>query len=126
MYQEHVSNCCQDASRAPDIKAYVITRLKMVGIESIFDLAISIPHQIIDFGGGMLTGVEERVALELVTKAKKALVDSGLLYKDFTAQEFLDKGKNLLRCTTGISKLNSFLKDPSNHRDNGGSGWIST
>jgi RecA/RadA recombinase len=46
-----------------------------------------------------------------VTKAKKALVDSGLLYKDFsTAQEILDRRKNLLRCTTGSAKLDSFLK----------------
>jgi DNA repair protein RadA len=49
--------------------------------------------------------------LELVTKAKKALVDSGLLYKDFyTAQDILDRRKNLLRCTTGSAKFDSFLK----------------
>jgi DNA repair protein RadA len=59
----------------------------------------------------MLTGTDEHVALELVTKAKKALVDSGLLYKDFsTAQDILDSRKNLLRCTTGSAKLDSFLK----------------
>jgi uncharacterized protein YjgD (DUF1641 family) len=37
----------------------------------------------VDVGGGMLTGTDEHVALELVTKAKKALVDYGLLFKDF-------------------------------------------
>jgi hypothetical protein len=92
-----------------DIKPYVITKLKMAGIESVFDLAISIPHQLVDIGGGgggMLTGTDEHVALELVTKAKKALVDSGLLYKDFsTAQDILESTKNLLRCTTGSAKL---------------------
>ncbi len=31
----------------------------------------------------MLTGTDELVALELVTKAKKDLVDYGLLFKDF-------------------------------------------
>jgi DNA repair protein RadA len=94
-----------------DIKPYVITKLKMAGIESVFDLAISIPHQLIDVGGGMLTGTDEHAALELVTKAKKALVDSGLLFKDFcTAQEILERRKNLLRCTTGSAKLDSFLK----------------
>jgi RecA/RadA recombinase len=92
-----------------DIKPYVITKLKMAGIESVFDLAISIPHQLIDIGGGMLTGTDEHIALELVTKAKKALVDSGLLYKDFsTAQDILDR--SLLRCTTGSARLDSFLK----------------
>ena len=94
-----------------DIKPYVITKLKMAAIQSIFDLAISIPHQLVDISDGMLTGTDEHVALELVTKAKKALVDSGLLFKDFcTAQEILERRKNLVRCTTGSAKLDSFLK----------------
>jgi DNA repair protein RadA len=94
-----------------DIKPYVITKLKMVGIESVFDLAISIPHQLVDIDGGMLTGTDEHVVLELVTKAKKALIESGLLYKDFsTAQDIFERRKNLLRCTTGSAKLDSFLK----------------
>jgi DNA repair protein RadA len=94
-----------------DIKPYAITKLKMAGIQSVFDLAISIPHQLVNIGGGRLTGTNEHAALELVTKAKKALVDSGLLYKDFsTAQDILDRRKNLLRCTTGSAKLDSFLK----------------
>src|SRR5215472_13945472 len=85
-----------------DIKPYVITKLKMAGIQSVFDLAISIPHQLVDIGNGMLTGTDEHVALELVTKSKRVLVDSGLLYKDFsTAQDILERRKNLLRCTTG-------------------------
>lgn len=95
-----------------DIKPYLLTKLKMAGIESVFELAISIPHQLTDISGGMLTGTDEHVALELVTQAKKALVDSGLLYKDFsTAQDILDRRKNLLRCTTdtanGLNTLNS-------------------
>jgi DNA repair protein RadA len=94
-----------------DIKPHLITKLKMAGIESIFDLAISIPHQLIGMDGVVLTGTDEHVALELVTKAKKALVDCGLLYKDFsTAEEILDRRKHLLRCTTGSAKLDSFLK----------------
>ena len=91
-----------------DIKPYVITKLKMAGIQSVFDLAISIPHQLVDIGGGTLTGTDEHVALELVTKAKRVLVDSGLLYKDFsTAQDILDRRTNLLKCTTGSPKLDS-------------------
>src|SRR5215469_1272706 len=85
-----------------DIKPYIITKLKMAGIQSIFDLAISIPHQLVDINDGMLTGTKEQVALELVTKAKKALIDSGLLYKDFsTAQDILDRRKHIINCTTG-------------------------
>jgi hypothetical protein len=74
-------------------------------------LAIFIPHQLIDIGGGVLTWTDEHFSLEPVTKAKKALVDSGLLYKDFYAvEEILDRRKNLFRCTTGSAKLDSFLK----------------
>jgi hypothetical protein len=62
-----------------DIKPYLITKLKMAGIESSTWLFLSL----IDVGRGMLTGTDEHAALELVTKAKKALVDSGLLYKRF-------------------------------------------
>ena len=76
-----------------------------------FDLAISIPHQLTDVSGGALTGTDERIALELVTKAKKALVDIGILYKDSsTAQDILERRKNLPRCTTGSAKLDSSLK----------------
>jgi len=94
----------------PEVKPHLITKLKGAGIESIFDLAISIPHQLIE-DGGVLTGADAQIALELVMKAKKALIDSGLLAKDFsTAEEILERRKNLLRCTTGSSNLNSFLK----------------
>ncbi|MDQ6862988.1 MAG: hypothetical protein M3044_04115 [Thermoproteota archaeon] len=54
-----------------EIKPHLITKLKGAGIESIFDLAISLPHQLIE-DGGILTGADAQVALELVTKAKKA------------------------------------------------------
>ena len=39
----------------------------VAGIDSVFDLAISIPHQLTDVGGGALTGTDEGIALELVT-----------------------------------------------------------
>ena len=70
-----------------EIEPYLITKLKMAGIESIFDLAKSIPHELIEVGGGILTGADEHVEPGLVTKAKKALVDSGLLIKDFSTVE---------------------------------------
>jgi DNA repair protein RadA len=93
-----------------EIKPHLITKLKVAGIESIFDLAISIPHQLVE-DGGILTGIGAESALELVMKAKKALIDSGSLAKDFSsAAEILERRKNLLRCTTGSSNLDSFLK----------------
>ena len=69
-----------------EIKPHLITRLRAAGIESIFDLAISIPHQLIE-DGGILTGADTHVALDIVMKAKKALIDSGLLAKDFSTAE---------------------------------------
>ena len=56
-------------------------------------MSISIAHQLVDIGGGMLTGTDEHVALELVIKAKKALVDSGLLYKDFSTSGYFREEK---------------------------------
>lgn len=93
----------------PEIKQHLITKLKSAGIESVFDLAIFLPHDMII--NGILTGVDAQIALDLVMKAKKALVDSGMLLKDFsTAEQMLEKRKNLLKCTTGSSRLDSFLK----------------
>ena len=67
MSQAAAKVCLEDL----DIKPYMITKLKMAGIESVSDLAISIPHQLVDIQGGMLTGTDEHVALELVTKAEQ-------------------------------------------------------
>ena len=93
-----------------EIKPHLITKLKWAGIESIFDLAISMPHQLIE-DGGILTGADAQVALDIVMKAKRALIDSGLLAKDFsTAEEILERRKDLRKCTTGSPKLDSFLK----------------
>jgi hypothetical protein len=76
-----------------EIKLSLITKLKGAGIESIFDLAISIPHQLIEHGG-IPTGTDEQAALELVMNARKALIDSGLLAKDFsTAEQILERRK---------------------------------
>ncbi len=65
-----------------EIKPHLITKLKGAGIESIFDLAISIPHQLIE-DGGILTGADAESTLELVMKAKKALIDLECLPKIF-------------------------------------------
>ncbi len=46
-----------------EIKPDLITRLRGAGIESIFDLAISIPHQLIE-EGDILTGADVQVAQE--------------------------------------------------------------
>ena len=95
----------------PGIKPHLITRLKRGGVETVFDLAASSPLELVEKGGGALTHEEEMTALELVTIAKKALVASGSLFQDFsTADQILERRRNQLKCTTGSSKLDSFLK----------------
>ena len=48
---------------------------------------------------------------ELVMRAKKALIDSGILTKEFcTAEEVLERRKSLVRFTTGSANLDTFLK----------------
>jgi hypothetical protein len=96
-----------------EIKPHLITKLKGAGIDSIFDLAVSIPHQLIE-DGGVLTGSDTQIALDIVRKAKKALIDSGLLARDFsTAEEILERRKNLRRCTTGSSIDETLVLIPS-------------
>ena len=92
------------------IKPQTITQLKNAGIESVFDLAISVPHDLTTIGGSV-TSSNEDVVLDLIMKAKRALFDSGVLVKDFsTAEDLLERRKNLVKCTTGSSRLDSFLK----------------
>jgi hypothetical protein len=77
----------------PEVKPYLSTKLKGAGIELVFDLAISILHQLIE-EGGILTEADTHVALDLVMKAKRALTDSGMLISDFsTAENILEKTK---------------------------------
>jgi hypothetical protein len=75
-----------------EIKPYLLNKLKSGGIESIFDLAISIPHQLIDIGG-VLADADGQTALELVMKAKKALIDPGLLARVFNSRGDFGKKK---------------------------------
>ena len=83
---EHVQSRYQNASRRFRNKTTLDYQvLKMAGIESVFDLAISIPHQLIEDGGGMLTGADEHIALGLVMKSYKkgSPVDSGIALQRF-------------------------------------------
>ena len=102
----------------PDVEPYLISKLKRAGIQSVLDLAASIPIElaggggdyIIDDDNSAITADIETIS-QLVGKAKKALIDSGALNKEFcTAEEFLKKRNNLVRFTTGSVNLDAFLK----------------
>jgi DNA repair protein RadA len=90
-----------------ELQPQIIERLKNIGIESIFDMAVSVPQDLVQHCG--IT--DERSALDLVMRAQKALTKSGTIIKDFsTADDLLERRRNLLKCSTGSSRLDSFLK----------------
>ncbi len=100
----------------PDVEPYLINKLKRAGIQSVLDLAASIPIELagggdyIDDDNSAITADIETIS-QLVGKAKKALVGFGVLNKEFcTAEEFLEKRNNLVRFTTGSVNLDAFLK----------------
>jgi DNA repair protein RadA len=96
------------------VKPRLLNRLKRAGIQSVLDLAVSIPHELAAGGGdydGSGVAVDTETISDLTLKAKKALMDSGVLGKEFcTAEEFLERRKTLVRFTTGSENLDAFLK----------------
>jgi DNA repair protein RadA len=96
----------------PGVEAHLITKLKRAGIQSVLDLAVSIPHELAlgaDCGGAVAADTE--TISEAVLKAKKLLIDSGALIKEFcTADQILERRKSLIRFTTGSKNLDDFLK----------------
>jgi DNA repair protein RadA len=100
----------------PGVQPHLISKLKGAGIQSVLDLAVSVPYELA--AGGEVRGYEgntisadTETISELVLKAKKALVDSGALIKEFsTADQVLERRKSLVRYTTGSKNLDDFLK----------------
>jgi DNA repair protein RadA len=91
----------------PDVKPHLISKLKRAGIDSIHELAVSIPNELVLDKG---VGDDLQVVSELVTKARRSLINSGLLVKEFcTAEEILERRKGLVRFSTGSAKLDTFL-----------------
>jgi hypothetical protein len=63
--------------------------LKSAGIESIFELAVSVPLDLLEY-------CPEQVAVDLVMRVRKALTDSGTFGKDFsTAEDLLDQRRKI-------------------------------
>lgn len=59
-----------------EIKPYVIIKLKNAGIESVFDLAISLPYDLTDVGSGILSDVSENANLctSMLLRAVQAIL----------------------------------------------------
>jgi DNA repair protein RadA len=98
----------------PGVEPHLISKLKSAGIQSILDLAVSVPHELAAGGGeydGSAIAADTETISEAVLKAKKALIDSGALIKEFcTADQVLERRKSLVRFTTGSKNLDDFLK----------------
>jgi DNA repair protein RadA len=95
----------------PGVQPHLISKLKQAGIQSVLDLAVSIPHELAAGGEGSAISADTEIISELVLTAKKILADSGVLIKEFsTADQVLERRKSLVRFTTGSKNLDDFLK----------------
>jgi DNA repair protein RadA len=98
----------------PGVESHLISKLKRDGIQSVLDLAISVPYELVlrgDYNEGNGIAADIETISELVMKAQKALTDFGMLSKEFcTAEEVLERRKTLVRFTTGSANLDTFLK----------------
>jgi DNA repair protein RadA len=100
----------------PGVQSHLISKLRQAGIQSVLDLAVSIPNELAAGGEGAgyegnAISADKDTISELVLKAKKTLVDSGALIREFsTADQVLERGKSLVRYSTGSKNLDDFLK----------------
>jgi len=87
-----------------DVRA---NRLKNSGIETIMDLAVTTPMEIKE-----ITGVDDEVAVNLVTLAKDKLVEMDVLRKSImTGTELLDyRMRKIDRIKTGSKTLDEMFK----------------
>jgi DNA repair protein RadA len=89
----------------PGIKQSQIMKLKRIGIDSVLELAVSIPKELADESGD-----DAEIMSILVLEAKRALTNIGLLSKEFcSASDILNRRKKILRCRTGSKSLDSLL-----------------
>ena len=89
----------------PNIRPLDITKLKRIGIESVLELATSIPKDLAEDIGDN----PEKMSI-LIVEARKALSNIGLLSKEFcTAADIMIRRNQIMRCTTGSKSLDGLL-----------------
>ena len=97
----------------PGVEPHMINKIKRAGIQSVTDLAVAIPVELLagDYADNSPIEADIETVFQLVTKAKKALMDSGVFDKEFcSAEQMLEKRTKLVRFTTGSPVLDTFLK----------------
>src|SRR6476659_7851662 len=88
-----------------NLKPLDITKLKRIGIESVLELATSIPQDLAEDIGDK----PEKMSI-LIVEARKALTNVGLLSKEFcTAADIMTRRNQIMRCTTGSKSLDGLL-----------------
>jgi DNA repair protein RadA len=81
-------------------------KLRDAGIASVLDLAVALPDEVAE-----KIGCSKENACAMVFVAQKALMESGLIDKEFVpAVECYEKRKSMVKCTTGSKNLDSLLK----------------
>lgn len=80
-------------------------KLNEAGIDSVLQLAVAIPDELMDEIGG-----NRESTSELITSARKTLQENNLVEQEFVpASEALEWRKSILRCTTGSENLDALL-----------------
>jgi DNA repair protein RadA len=89
----------------PGIKPLDIAKLKRIGVESVLELATSIPQELAE----ETSDKAESMSI-LVVQARSALTNIGILSEQFcTAADIMIRRNQIMRCTTGSKRLDGLL-----------------
>ena len=93
-----------------DINQHMLDKLEGVGIQSISDLATKTVSELLeDYYSNYdedATGIDEETISSLVMRAKRKLIEDGLIQKEFsTAEDFLEVRKKLIKIYIRFSGL---------------------
>ena len=96
------------------INQLLLDKLEGVGIQSISDLATkTVPEILEDYYSNYdedARGIDEGTITSLVMKAKRKLIEDGLLQKEFSnAEDMLEVRKRIVRFTSGSQDFDLFL-----------------
>jgi DNA repair protein RadA len=96
-----------------DVNQHLLDNLEGVGVQSISDLATKTVSELLEdyySNYDCATGIDEETISNLVMKAKRKLIEDGLIQKEFfTAEDFLEVRKNLIKFTSGSQAFDLFL-----------------
>jgi DNA repair protein RadA len=95
------------------VNQLLLDKLERAGIQSISDLATKTVSELLeDYNSNYddSRGIDEETISNLVMRAKRKLIEDGLLQKEFsTAEDILEVRKNLIKFTSGSQAFDLFL-----------------